>query len=151
MARVGTRAFFMDGKDNLRSVFESAEYCIEFEEELVALELSRPVPDRVTAWLKRYNGGRSSWLITAHNPGGVVTSPDDNRAQHERLDALLDRSGLYRLPSINRDPADEWPDEPGWLVAGLEEGLARSLGRRFGQAALVAVSCERAELIWITD
>ncbi|KEZ77009.1 DUF3293 domain-containing protein [Salinisphaera hydrothermalis] len=149
MARVNPGPFFaMRARTELSDAFESTDYCAEYQNETVTLNLYHPTPAGLAAWIEGHNGPTPAWLITAYNPGGEAASDRDNRARESLLDNLLDRAGLACLPAVNRDTAGSWPNEPGWLVAGLEEGMARQLGRRFGQAALVAVDRERVDLIW---
>ncbi|HET7315338.1 DUF3293 domain-containing protein [Salinisphaera sp.] len=132
----------------LTPAFESTDYCVEHRDETITLKLYQRTPQPLADWIAHYNGDTPAWLITAYNPGGEAVDAADNRARQYLLDALLDRHGLHCLPAVNRDTGGQWPNEPGWLVAGLEEGMARNLARRFGQAAVVSVSRETSSLIW---
>lgn len=133
----------------LTPAFETTDYCVEHSGKTNRLKLYQAPPAALADWIAGRNAATPAWLITACNPGGQAISEALNRARADRLAALLDRQGLRRLPAINRDTAGSWPDEPGWLVTGLEEGIARSLAQRFSQAAIVAVSRELIDLVWI--
>lgn len=139
----------MRARSDLNNVFANTDYCVEHPDETVTLHLNQPTPKVLAEWIAAHNGPAPAWLITAYNPGGEAAPGADNRARHARLDTLLARHGLRRLAAVNRDRSGDWPDEPGWLVAGLEEGMARSLAQRFGQAAIVAVDRHRVGLLWI--
>lgn len=138
----------MRTRNDLNDAFESTDYCVQYQGDTVTLKLYQPTPEPLAGWVSAHNDAAPAWLITAYNPGGEAASETDNRARQYVLDALLDRHGLERLAAVNRDTGGDWPNEPGWLVAGLEEGRARHLARRFGQAALVAVDRERVDLVW---
>ena len=148
MARVSPGPFFMRERNELSNAFESTDYCVEHQGENVVLNLYRATPATLAEWISARNGAAPAWLITAYNPGGEAAAEADNRARHYVLDTLLDRHGFDRLAAVNRDTGGDWPNEPGWLVAGMEEGMARNLARRFGQVAIVAVDRQRVDLVW---
>lgn len=133
----------------LQSAFATTDYQVTIQAVPLVFRVDRGLPPPLARWVGAHAGRASAWLITAHNPGGRRIEAGTNAARAALLDTLLDRHGLSRLPAVNRDPEGGWPDEHGWLVAGLEEGRARALGRRFGQAALVAVGTGTARLVWI--
>ncbi|WP_423820753.1 DUF3293 domain-containing protein [Salinisphaera sp. SPP-AMP-43] len=120
-----------------------------YGDQTITLNLGHPTPATLAQWVSRHNDTVPAWLITAYNPGGEVASDADNHAREHALAQLLERNELRCLRAVNRDTGGNWPNEPGWLVAGLEEGMARSLGRRFGQAAIVSVQVQSVDLIWI--
>lgn len=140
----------MSDDSRLGAAFRSADYCVEHDGETRILNIGLPAPPALAAWIERHNGRRPAWLITAYNPGGEPRDDAANRAHAWVLTETLERCAIRRLSATNRDPAGNWPDEPGWLVAGLEEGRARHLARRFGQAAIVAVRATQVDLLWCT-
>lgn len=149
MARVSPGPFFaMRARSDLNDVFASTDYCVEYHGQTITLNLYQPTPTALAEWVSARNGAAPAWLITAYNPGGEAASEADNRARQYVLDTLLDRHGVDRLAAVNRDTAGDWPNEPGWLVAGLEEGMARNMAQRFGQVAIVAVDRKRVDLVW---
>ncbi|MGN8157247.1 DUF3293 domain-containing protein [Salinisphaera sp. RV14] len=139
----------MRQRSELSNTFQSTDYCVEYRGENIVLNLYRATPATLADWVSVRNGATPAWLITAYNPGAEAAAAVDNRARHQVLDTLLKRRGFDRLAAVNRDTAGDWPNEPGWLVAGMEEGMARNLARRFGQVAIVAVDRARVDLVWI--
>jgi hypothetical protein len=61
-----------------------------------------------------------------------------NRGKQEELELSLRGSGFSVLPGVSKDPAGEWPDEEGIFAFGLGWEHALTLGRRFGQNAIIA-------------
>lgn len=139
----------MRSQSELNSAFHETDYCVEYDEQTITLNLGQPTPDKLAEWVRRHSGDTPAWLITAYNPGGEAAADTDNHAREHVLAQLLDRDELRCLRAVNRDTGGDWPNEPGWLVAGMEEGMARGLGRRFGQAALVSVAPAGLGLVWI--
>lgn len=141
----------MRSRFELTAAFEATDYCVDYQKQIFILHPGCPPLDAISSWVAAHNGAAPAWLITACNPGGEAISEIKNRALVETLDAQLNRAGLHCLTAVNRDPTGNWPDEPSRLIAGLEEGMARTLARRFGQAAIVAVRHNSVELAWETN
>ena len=82
--------------------------------------------------------GADQWAyVTACNPGSQILSSDENvRRQQALLEAVQHRGlPVFEGESV-LDPA-AWPPEPSLLILGMPPDEARSLGRRFGQLAIV--------------
>lgn len=80
------------------------------------------------------NLGDAIYIVTAHNPGQLLT-PDENSARQAELVAALDDLGLEAWPAIGRDRGNVH-SEPSLAIRGLELDAARRLGLRFGQDAI---------------
>jgi len=82
--------------------------------------------------------GSTVHVITAHNPGGVVTNDAVNDVAHAYLLALLGRrEGLMTWPAVGGDP--EWCHrETSVAVVGLTDEDACGIGRDLGQDAVFA-------------
>lgn len=141
----------MRSKTELAGAFAATDYRVEHGGRVITLHLGEPPPSQLVDWIVAWAGSSTAWLITGCNPGAEMVSRAENEARCRVLGTMLNRSGVSRLPAVNHDPKGLWPDEPGWLVAGLEEGMARNLARRFGQAAIVAVRAGDANLIWLEN
>lgn len=87
--------------------------------------------------------------ITAWNPYSQPTSADVNRNANLSLERLLQQSGLPFWPCDGKDPAGQWPAEPGFLVLGADRRWLRKLGRKFRQHALVIARRNgKPKLLW---
>jgi hypothetical protein len=95
---------------------------------------------RCHAALDRLLGNRPWAIVTACNPLTQRLSEAENRDRNRRLGAELDAGDFDHWPACNRDPGGRWPDEPGFLVAGIDPAQARALGARHGQAAVLAAA-----------
>lgn len=116
------------------------------------IRIGQPMPESLAAWLSERGQGHTVWLITADNPQAQPTNATVNAARRAVLAALLDRPWLHTRQTLHEDPRHAWPDEHGWLIAGLDAGLACALGRRFAQAAMVTLSQRQpARLVWLDD
>lgn len=84
-------------------------------------------------------GGRTIYVITAHNPGGRLATDKENAAAQAGLVAVLERQGLTWWPAAGGDPS--WTHvETSAAVIGIEAAEAIALGRHFGQDAIFALT-----------
>jgi hypothetical protein len=139
---------------NLKQAFAATRYQVALDGKWLTLTTGAPCPEPLAAWL-RAQGSPIAWLITAYNPGARMLAATTNAARHAVLRDWVAQRGLACLDSVNVDPtqkwpSDPWPDEPGLLIAGLEEDLARALAGRFGQLAMLAVRPDApVALVWL--
>lgn len=119
--------------NSLAMAFAATDYLVRAEPEPITIRVG--VASRA---LDRVLDGRCWAIITAHNPDGVRRSDRRNAEAHKRLERDLHAiAPAIVLPARNRDPAGQWPDEPGWLFTPESFAQADGLARRFGQRALV--------------
>jgi len=130
--------------------FRHTLYCVNAHESMHTLHIGRPCPPALVDWIARY--ARTAWLITADNPRAEPLDEAINQTRRQLLETWTRTRALACLACVNQDPLGGWPDEHGLLIAGIQEGSARALGRRFGQLAIVAVSGNRpVELVWLNS
>jgi len=91
--------------------------------------------------------GRTVFLVTGFNPGGIERAEDENLAANARLAAELERAGISRLEAVGFDAETTWR-EPGWCIWGIDREVAAELGARFGQLALFEVTEDRVSIVW---
>jgi len=136
-----------DRLDALIAAFAAAEYVVDAGPEPIFVR-----PGRATPALDRLLDGRQWAIITAHNPDGRMQSGRHNAAAHRRLEQYLHRlAPAARLPACNRDPAGDWPDEPGWLLTPNDIAQADRAARRFGQRAIVTGGAGRRAALRVYD
>ncbi|HVC00875.1 MAG TPA: DUF3293 domain-containing protein [Steroidobacteraceae bacterium] len=88
--------------------------------------------------------------LTAWNPGSVPQSAERNANAHRRLLHEIESRACPYYSGYGRDPTGVWPPEHSLLVLGLSLEETCELGRRFGQAAVVAVDAAATpRLVWL--
>ncbi len=75
--------------------------------------------------------------ITAFNPGSRRLSADENQRRQRQLCATVDELGYATLRGQGIGDVGEWPAEESILIIGIGEPMARTLGQRFGQNAIL--------------
>ena len=99
----------------------------------------RPAPIACTAGEYPDPAGRAICVLTAHNPGGQMTSNAANALAEARLAAELEQQGLTWWPAAGGDPS--WTHvEPGAAVIGIDMADAAALGAAFQQDAIFVLT-----------
>lgn len=86
--------------------------------------------------------------ITAANPDSIVYSDEENHKAH--LELCRQSLGLGYKTLSGHGTADNahWPSEESLLILGINRSVAKTLGERFGQKAIVVGEIGRpAELL----
>lgn len=78
-------------------------------------------------------------VITAWNPGDERPTLEANRAADGRLRDRLESAGFAPRRVVGADPDSEHFEE-SWLVVGLTDDAARSVGAEFGQVAVFRIA-----------
>jgi len=128
----------------------------DYTQAILRLELPEGEIEVVPGAFGRFSGtfpgnGRPFHIITAHNPGGHPSSPEDNALAQSRLVARVAETALEHYPAAGGDRAWEHV-EASLAVVGLDREQACALGREFGQdaifewspTALAVLSCTNA-------
>ena len=77
-------------------------------------------------------------IITAHNPGVIVGTEINAKADEElRRELNLAGSRCFRITGCSPDLKHQ---EQGWGVAGLSEERALAIGNQYGQNAIFVVT-----------
>jgi hypothetical protein len=80
-----------------------------------------------------------SAFITAFNPGSTRLSDSENEHRHNRLIQHLKEMGLRCLTGRGVGDSSDGPAEESLFVIGITADDAKTLGRKFGQFAIVIV------------
>ncbi|MCC5865917.1 MAG: DUF3293 domain-containing protein [Wenzhouxiangella sp.] len=116
----------------LLDAFLAAEYQVVDGEARLSLTIGRRHP-KLDQRLRRH-----PWaILTAFNPGANQLPDDANQQRHNQLQAASALAGLESLPTINRAPGHNWPDEHGLLLLAPDRRWLILQARRFGQLAVV--------------
>ena len=78
-------------------------------------------------------------FITAFNPFGQARSNEENEVDHALLGELLWDLSNEVIEGEGADPTDRWHAERSYLALGIGADVARELGHRFKQDAVVWV------------
>ena len=120
----------------LIDAYEKADYVVFADPELV-LRIGEPSP-RLDALLEAEGASVAAYL-TAANPRSEPRTDAQNRSAGATLDELLASAGYPRYAGEARDPRNQHAAEPSVLVIGIYRDNAATLGRLFGQNAIVFV------------
>jgi hypothetical protein len=94
--------------------------------------------------------GHRHWTyVTAHNPGSVQLTADENRARHTRLEADVRARGYEALPGEGVGDDGAWPAEASLLILGMPRAEATALGHAHTQRAVVWGSAGEPALLLI--
>lgn len=98
--------------------------------------------------LARHNAN-SAAFITAHNPKSQKLTQAANSSRHEKLIEQLKQGKKQFVLGRSKDPSSQWPTEISILVFELSPDQAITLGREYGQNAIVFIENDLPNLIWI--
>ncbi len=83
------------------------------------------------------HGVSCSAFITAWNPFSEVTDKATNIERQSQLANQLSSGGFTMIPSLGKHPSGNWEGEESLLVLGIEQKDAESLGKTWGQNAIL--------------
>ena len=87
--------------------------------------------------LLRINRWKEWAFITAWNPNGEMSQPDNNHAANQRLLLDLQKHNFVVLPGWGIGDDRRWPPEASFLVLGINKQQAISLAKSYNQLAIV--------------
>jgi hypothetical protein len=120
--------------DRLLGAYRATNYCVDLPQGRVLLRIGERSP-ALDAILEAH--GQKQWaFVTAYNPGSRP-DPAGNVVHHAELLSWAQARGLPCFAARSMADDGGWPVEESLLVVGLAHEEARSLGRRFGQVAVV--------------
>ena len=115
--------------------YRDSDYVVFLEPELV-LRVGEP-SERLDRLLE-VHGAQSAVFVTAANPRSEKKSAAQNAEAMSALDGMLEAAGYPRYPGEGRNEERSWR-EPSVLAIGIYRSHAQSLGRLFGQNAVVFI------------
>ncbi|WP_304052992.1 DUF3293 domain-containing protein [Nitrosomonas communis] len=90
--------------------------------------------------LMKKSGAQCALYITACNPHSQIQLPEINYAANHRLRNHLSRYSNHIFTGTSLDQATKWPAEPSFLALGIDSATSKTLGKQFGQNAIVWVN-----------
>ena len=134
--------------DRLLGAYRATNYCVDLPQGRVLLRIGERAP-ALDAILGAH--GKKQWaFVTAHNPGSRP-DPPGNADRHAELLSWVQARGLPWFAARSVADEGDWPVEESVLIVGLAHEEARSLGRRFGQVAIVVGDFGRPALLLSCD
>ena len=113
---------------DLVDIYLAVEYVVHMQGEDIVLKIGELPPAIL---------GSHPWsLMTAHNPYSRPLCERDNQALQQRLADMLSVHNYRTLPATGRSNDGHW-QEASLLVLNISRDLARTLGSRFQQNAVV--------------
>ena len=110
----------------------------------------RPAPISRTDGQYPDPDGRPIYVITAHNPAGLLASDQANAAAQSRLESELRRRGLSWWPAAGGDPS--WTHvEASVALLGIPAADAVALGAEFKQDAIFVFTPADRRIVSCTD
>ncbi len=121
----------------LSRAYTATHYCIEAPGQTLLLRIGQRDP-RLEAAVQA-QGVKQASLLTAWNPRSDPLPEPENRARQARLERELAQAGWRCWPTVHRDPAGRWPDEPGCCVLGMGAAELDTWMVGFDQNAAVVI------------
>jgi hypothetical protein len=115
--------------------YEATHYCAGTGPDTFVLWIGQHSPELAQLYLS--NDSNCALFITAFNPLGKAQDDEANEAAHARLGEVLRALVADVIEGAGADPACQWPPEKSYLALGINAEVARDLGRRFMQDAVV--------------
>jgi len=139
----------MPATPELIAAYRNALYVVFGWPELV-IRIGEPNPDLDE--LLEAEGAATAAFITAANPHGEATSAWKNEIANAALVDTQTKAGYRCFEGEGRDPQKRWTPERSVLVMGIPRAQAETVGRAFGQNAIVFVEKGRApELVLLEE
>ncbi len=127
----------------LQQIYEQTTYATDEPPLSIRIRCLHPVLDDVLAWCQ----SRSWAFITAWNPGSRPLTISENQQRNTDLSKELKPWKVLHGRGI--PDYGDWTPEESFLVLGISEEEAQSLGKRWGQAAVLFGEFNQpARLIW---
>src|SRR6267378_1711961 len=120
----------------LIAAYQKALYVVFGRPDLV-IRIGEPNPDLDE--LLEAEGAATAAYITAANPRGEAATPWKNEIANAALVQTQTQAGYRCFEGEGRDPQGRWRPERSALVVGIPRADAETVGRTFGQNAIVFV------------
>jgi hypothetical protein len=137
-------------RDRWEAVYRKTEYQVMLPSGALSFQIGH-YDQEAERRLMQDTNLRSEWfIITPCNPRSELAREELNLFYFNELRYELEARSGHWFKALNRDPAGEWPDEPGFLVVDAGRVWIMDLGRRFYQNALVTAKLgEAPRLLWL--
>lgn len=121
-------------------VYRNTDYCLWLANRWWVLRIGQPAPAAITALQKKAGLRQRGSIITPCNPRSEKLDSAANRERLSQFRTRLQQDHIRWLPTTNRDPSGDWPQEPGALLIDCSPEYALTLAHEYGQNALVKIA-----------
>ena len=83
------------------------------------------------------HGVSSSAFVTACNPYSEGVGAQVNAERQTALAREIEQLGLTYIEGVGKHPSNNWPGEASFLVLGVTLDVAKALGEKHGQNAII--------------
>jgi hypothetical protein len=133
---------------SLRDHYLRTTYRVTDVDHAIDIRVGEPCPALDT--LLEKHAARCWAFITAWNPGSNKLDDAENRRRQAQLEADMKRGGYACYRGAGVPDQGDWSPEGSLLIMGLKREDAVEVGRKYGQAAIVAGAAGvGAELVFI--
>src|SRR5262245_62023079 len=120
---------------DLLAAYQRTDYVIFEDDDETVVHIGRL--DSAIDTLLRRHGAERGTIITAWNPESVILSDAENAARETDLWTWIGEQRLFALAAEGRDPTGAWQPEQSCLIFDIAPDVVATLGRRYGQNAIV--------------
>lgn len=121
----------------LLASYERASYHVEASPSFI-LKIGRYSPELHSMY--EASSKKRAAFITAYNPGSIELSNEDNKERNQRLEEKIQTLLLDYIYGESTCDESEWTGEKSFLILGIKQEEAISLGKEFGQNAIVWIN-----------
>ncbi|HVI88172.1 MAG TPA: DUF3293 domain-containing protein [Dongiaceae bacterium] len=119
----------------LLAAYQRTDYAIFEVDAETVVRIGRADP-AIDGLLTRHGAERGT-IITAWNPESVILSDAENAARETELWKWIGENRLFALAAEGRDPTGAWQPEQSCLILDIAADAVATLGRQYGQNAIV--------------
>jgi len=127
---------------DLLAAYQRTDYVIFEDDGETVVHIGRLDP-AIDDLLRRHGAERGT-IITAWNPESVLLSDAENAARETELWNWIGEQRLFALAAEGRDPTGAWQPEQSCLIFDIAPDVVATLGRQYGQNAIVHLRLDAA-------
>ncbi len=125
---------FSNIEDSVINAYSNANYRVIVDKPFDIRIGEKSEPLRDYCFKQNYH---SAVFVTSYNPFSKILGERSNVLAHNKLKRILNCMGINFILCIAADPAKIWPNEVGVLALDIDLQLAKDIGIKFKQNAIV--------------
>lgn len=125
---------------NLIASYKAADYQATVDTDVITLHIDQYAASLYQLLAKLDH--QCALFITAFNPLSQRQSPQENLTRNTQLRTTLTQYTNLVFEGTSSDPSKLWPAENSFLALGINLKTAMTLGKQFGQNAIVWIDTD---------